>query len=85
MDRKSNCVSGGDNNLAVVVQSSDNANVQCTGDQAPSYLVCHIVVRTMLASVKRQTFGSIGILPLTTIFLTTSRLVSQDLEPVIQN
>ena len=60
MDRKSNGVSGGDNNLAVVVKSSDNANVQCMGGPAPAYVPCNTVAHTMLASMKRQTFGSIG-------------------------
>lgn len=52
---------GGDNKLAVVVQSADNANVQCIGDPPPPhYQDCFLVVHSMFATMQRQTFGSIG-------------------------
>lgn len=57
---KANCVSGGDNKLAVVVQSADNANVQCLGGPAPHYEDCFLIVHSMVATMQRQTFGSIG-------------------------
>ncbi|CAD6593314.1 MAG: hypothetical protein ASARMPRED_007274 [Alectoria sarmentosa] len=53
---------GGDNKLAVVVQSSNNVNVQCTRGPAPPppYEQCHLVAYNLPATLNRETFGSIG-------------------------
>ena len=59
---KAKPVVGGDNKLAVVVQSSNNVNVQCTRGPAPPppYEQCHLVAYNLPATLNRETFGSIG-------------------------
>lgn len=60
MNKKADCVPGGDNKLAVVVQSSDNAQVQCLRGPAPPLQKCNLVRTSMPATIERQSFGSIG-------------------------
>lgn len=60
MNNNANCVLGGDNKLAIIVQSSDNAQVQCMRGPAPPLHKCDLVRTSMPATMNRQSFGSIG-------------------------
>ena len=60
MNKNANCVLGGDNKLAIIVQSSDNAQVQCMRGPALPLQKCNLVRTRIPATVERQSFGSIG-------------------------
>ncbi|KAL8734984.1 MAG: hypothetical protein Q9166_001109 [cf. Caloplaca sp. 2 TL-2023] len=51
------CIVGGDNRLAVVLQSAENANIQCSDQAVTDIGRCFIIMTTVFATPERELFG----------------------------